>query len=117
MKKTTLFFIAIFMAFVLFPNQSFSQYDEDDYYEEEYNDPEEKSYDRFLPSILIDYNFPTGDFAEFWGSGFGVVLSFEYKILKELGIGLQSGYYEWDPDPDINLGDHEYKYSNIPVLA
>lgn len=58
--------------------------------------------------------FPVGDWSNVAGTGFGATAFFLYGYDANIKIGGHVGYLSFGGD---DLGDYEYSYSAIPILA
>jgi hypothetical protein len=84
------------------------------------NEYEENGEDKLAMSVMVEYNFPTGDFEKFWDNGFGLFAQIEYLITNNTAIGIRGGYLSWKPDPDIKLSEgiyeYEYEFTSVPII-
>lgn len=67
-------------------------------------------------SVQGSLAFPTGDFGDAAGTGFGGVGTFMYEVSPMLAITGSVGYLTWGPKEDLGEG-FDYSLSTIPVLV
>ncbi|MBI4811305.1 MAG: outer membrane beta-barrel protein [Ignavibacteriales bacterium] len=61
---------------------------------------------------------PSGDFGDIAGTGFGGTANFLYLVNDQIAISGTAGYITWGSKSfDMGLGEWEYSYSAIPILA
>jgi hypothetical protein len=61
----------------------------------------------------LNFNFPTGVFGDFWGTGLGAVIQYERLLTNEISVGISTGYIFWKPETDP--GNTEFLFTDIPV--
>ncbi|MCK4595226.1 porin family protein [candidate division WOR-3 bacterium] len=66
-----------------------------------------------------NFSMPLGDFGDAAGMGFGGGVKFCYDFSPTLGLGVEAGYIMFGGETmDLGiLGEWEYSYNMIPVLA
>ena len=62
----------------------------------------------------ISVNVPLGSFADYWKTGFGFLVNYDYIIDNNIGIGIICGYSFWDSVEEYDPG-YSYVYTNYPV--
>jgi len=109
-------YILILLLIVLLPFGAYSQ--EDDYQEDEeyYGDFEEGKNIGLRPILSIQYNVPLGEiFSTVYNSGIGYVIGLEYKINKNIGIGIQTNFQRFTSVDQSR--PFTYAIENIPALG
>ncbi|MFP4527247.1 MAG: outer membrane beta-barrel protein [Candidatus Kapaibacterium sp.] len=64
-------------------------------------------------SVIVNFNFPTGAFGDFWGNGLGLVAEYERLITNEFSAGASIGYLFWMPETEPLSA--EIRFSDIPI--
>jgi opacity protein-like surface antigen len=67
-------------------------------------------------SVQAGVAFPTGDFGDGAGTGFGATGTFLYDVSPMFQVTGSVGYAKWGPKEDLPSG-YDYSLSTVPVLV
>lgn len=63
-------------------------------------------------TLQLGLTLPTGDWSDFWGTSFGVLGTYEYKITPEIATLVSLGFIQWS---QLNETYEDYNYYSIPI--
>jgi hypothetical protein len=67
----------------------------------------------FSVGLQAGYKYTIGDWGKVWGNGWGFFALLDYRVTKEIGIGLKTGYMYWNANSETT--DMDNQWDNFPV--